>query len=306
MSSKILVICDWEDGYLAALAAYIAGRKELDIRVITCKTVQGAEAIQKEMQVDYLFISASFKEEERSLLRAKKIFILAEAEYRSCEKETEVIYKYQSGDMILSALIKSLSDDEAEDGLLIKAGNKGSCKIIGICSPAQRIGKTKYALELGQKMAVKENVLYLNLELFGGYGGDFPEESKQTLIDVLYYSRQESKNLNLFLTTMAEQMGGMDYIAPAPVSEDVKAVKAEEWTSLLEQIARGCFYETVILDIDEGIQGLYKVLSACGEIHLLTVNHPEAEAKIRQFEQELTLLGYEDLLNRIIRKEQSG
>lgn len=304
MSSKILVISDWEDGYVTALAAYISGRKELAVRVITCKTIQGIKELQKEMKVDYLLVSSRFKQEEREQLKARKKFLLSETMNDHCGEDECVIYKYQPGDAILSLLLKNLSEDTGEEGILMKAGNQRSATIIGVYSPVHRIGKTRYALDLGQRLAGKENVLYLNLELFGGYGGIFPDAPKQTLADVLYYARQERKNLHLFLTTMAEQMGHMDYIAPAPISEDVKSVSAAEWTNLLTQIAQGCFYETIVVDVDEGIQGLYQVLDLCDEIHLLTVNEPVAAAKVRQFEGELQLLGYDALISRIIQKEQ--
>lgn len=304
MGSKILVISDWEDGYMTALAAYISGRKELAVRVITCKTIQAIKELQKEMQVDYLLVSSRFDVEERTQLKARKRYVLSESMNQNCVGEEQVIYKYQPGDVILSVLLRSLSEDSKEEGILMKAGTQKSATIIGVYSPVHRIGKTRYALELGQKLAGKINVLYLNMEIYGGYGGAFPEDSKQTLADVLYYARQESNHLHLFLTTMAEQMGSMDYIAPAPISEDIKAVTGAEWTSLLAQIAQGCFYETIVLDIDEGIQGLYSVLEMCNEIHLLTMNHPMAAAKVRQFEEELQLLGYDNLLGKIIRKEQ--
>ena len=61
--------------------------------------------------------------------------------------------------------------------------------MIGIFSPVHRSGKTGYGLRLGQELAVSRNVLYLNMEIYGGIGGHFPEEG-HTLGDVLYYLRQ--------------------------------------------------------------------------------------------------------------------
>lgn len=40
--------------------------------------------------------------------------------------------------------------------------------LIGVYSPIHRIGKTKYALELGKELAEKGPVLYLNLEEYAG------------------------------------------------------------------------------------------------------------------------------------------
>lgn len=304
MGSKTLVICDQEEGYRAALSAYITERKELALQVFTCNSIQGMQRIQKEMKVDYLFISATYEAEERKKLTAKRVFVLTGVDQCDLLKGERAIYKYQSGDAILAELIKRCSEEDEDTELLMKAGKREQVTIIGVFSPLHRVGKTTYALELGKKLALKGSTLYLNMELYGGIGGLFPEEPKQTLSDVLYYSRQESRNLSLFLTTMAEQMGELDYVAPAAVSEDIRTVTVKEWTSLIGQIAAVSFYETIILDLDEGMQGIYELLKLCTQVHMPVANYPAANAKVRQFEQELEFLGLEEILQKLVRKEQ--
>ena len=70
------------------------------------------------------------------------------------------------------------------------------------------------------------------------------------------------------------------------------------------KIIEQSIYEIVILDMDEGVRDIYRVLRICNEIHMLTIDEPVAEAKVAQFEAELELLGYEDVRRKIIRKEQ--
>ena len=74
-------------------------------------------------------------------------------------------------------------------------------RIIGIFSPVHRSKKTGYALKLGKELARTYNVLYLNLEVYGGIGGHFPDAG-QTVADALYYSRQEKKHLRAALAGM--------------------------------------------------------------------------------------------------------
>jgi len=121
--------------------------------------------------------------------------------------------------------------------------------------------------------------------------------------DILYYSRQEMGNLGFVITKMVKQKGGLDYILPAPVSEDIKKVHVQEWEDVLQQIMEQSIYETIILDIDEGIREVYELLELCTEIHLLSDGTGYSSAKIEQFEHELMLLGHENVLDRIIRKE---
>ena len=53
---------------------------------------------------------------------------------------------------------------------------------------------------------------------------------------------------------------------------------------------------------DDGIPELYRVLKCCTEIHMPVLEDEYSQAKIMQFEQEMSLLGEEDVLKKIIRK----
>lgn len=195
----------------------------------------------------------------------------------------------------------SMSGDEKQ--IFLKITGKKNCRVIAVYSPVRRIGKTTYAIRLGRKLAKEANVLYLGMETYGGEGGHFPEGT-QTLADVLYYARQEQSNIGTVLTTIVRHSENLDYIVPTPVSEDIKEIDSEEWIRLIQKIIEQSIYEIVILDMDEGVRDIYRVLRICNEIHMLTIDEPVAEAKVAQFEAELELLGYEDVRRKIIRKEQ--
>lgn len=88
-----------------------------------------------------------------------------------------------------------------------------------------------------------------------------------------------------------------------PVSEELKEVNALEWAGLVHKIMDQSIYETVILDLDEAIPEVYRLLEICTEIHMPMIQEIYADAKIRQFEREIGLLGKEEILRKIIRKE---
>lgn len=278
-------------------------REDLAVQVRTCSDISYVLAMQKDRKIDVLFISSDYSEESRRQVEAGKIFVLAENGQVKCSERETVVYKYQPGDKILAEMLRgcSLSDDE-EKGFLNITGRK-KCKVIAVYSPVHRIGKTTYALMLGKKFAKEANVLYLNMETYGGIGGHF-QEGTQTLSDVLYYVRQEKGNLGMVLTTLVRSIDGLDYIAPIQISEDIKDISSQEWLSLIQKIMEQSIYEVLILDLDEGVRDVYRILRVCNEIHMLTVRDDMAEAKISQFEEELQLLGYEDIRRKIIRKEQ--
>lgn len=299
MGGRSLVICDQEEGYAAAFAVFLMKKKEFAFQVQVCDDLSQVKAVMKEHPVDILLVGGSYPAGECEELQAGRLFFLEETGRQG--NEENVIYKYQSGEAILSAIICQCSkEDEAKD-LFFHVARSRQIRIIGVFSPVHRCGKTGYALKTGQELAASENVLYLNLEIYGGVGGYFPEEG-HTLADALYYARQESGSLGVRLTTLVKRMGTLDYLLPVRVSEDIKAVTLEEWSGLLHQIAEQSIYDVLILDIDEGLREVYGILRMCTEVHVPTAGDTAARAKVMQMEEELHLLGYDDVKKKMVRK----
>lgn len=193
MVSKNLVICDSEEGYAQALAMYFMRKKELAAEVQVCSTVTQVMELEKTKKIHLLFLAGEYAKEAKGKLQAEKIFLLTTGT-EEADGENQV-YKYQSGEKIVEDMIRICGLEASENESIYKGGRKQGGKIIGIFSPIHRIGKTTYGLKLGEEMAATENVLYLNLEIYGGIGGHF-EEGEQTLADVLYYARQREGHRN--------------------------------------------------------------------------------------------------------------
>lgn len=293
MESKTLVICDSEEQYAQSLAFYILNRREIHLQVHVYSEIQHVE------KADIILVSDIFPEEEIKRIEADRILILTGG--MSDFERKDVIYKYQTGEKILEEILAYCEEVYTGRELFFTSPNKKKGKLIGVFSPVHRVGKTSYALQLGENLAVSENVLYLNLELYGGLGGHF-ESGGQTLEDVLYYARQEKGNLGYILSKAVRHRGKLDYLLPIPVSEDIKSIRGEEWERLILQILSQSIYDTIILDIDEGIRDVYEVLKICTKIYLLSDESEYSQAKIEQFERELTLLGYQEVLEKIERK----
>lgn len=302
MSSRNLVICDQEEKYAAAFASYLMKKKEFAFQVQVCSRLEQVEAIRQENPIDILVVGSSYPEEEWRQIQAAHVFILTESGRKIENPNGITVYRYQSAEAILAEIISKYSEEEENDELFFHAVKSGDIRIIGIFSPIHRSGKTSYGLELGQQMAVSNNVLYLNMEIYGGIGGHFPEGG-HTLEDALYYSRQESKKLGIMLTTLVSHMRQLDYLLPVRVSEDMKAVELEDWLDMFRQIAEQSIYDVLILDIDEGLREVYGLLRVCTEIHVPVAEDAAAKAKLQQFEEELHLLGYEDVRRKLVKKE---
>ena len=176
-------------------------------------------------------------------------------------------------------------------------------ELIGIYSPVHRIGKTRFALDLGKELARKEPVLYLNLEEYSGGSYYFSDQTGQTLADLLYYSRQEKGNLGLRISTMAGQDEELDYILPMPYVQDLQGVSGDEWLRLFEQILENCIYQKVILDLGDSINGLFRILEACHTVYTPYIEDEAARAKLNQYAENLRKTGKESVLEKTIQKK---
>ncbi|MDR1801853.1 MAG: hypothetical protein LBQ95_08465 [Lachnospiraceae bacterium] len=299
MNTRRILIFDLEEGYANALSACFQKKKELNLQ-IEIKT-EKEKTIRKDNNESYyaVFSGTSVPLHERMEISAKFRFLLTETGNEAMD-ETEVpIFKFQAGEKILREFIHECCESGGADELFLRLSGKGQTNIIGVFSPIGRIGKTGYALKLGEDLAKNEQVLYLNMELFGGYGGHFHESPENTLADVFYCLRQEKQNIGLRIATFVSQKNSLNYLAPMTVSKDVKEVKAAEWLKLIRIIMEECSYQSLILDMSEGIDGLYEILKICKEIHMPVINGEYAQAKVNQFKAELMLMKMEEVLENI-------
>ena len=293
-----LVICDQEEGYARALAAYLMRRTELPFSVRVCSSPSQVRRLQEREPVGVLLHHDAFLPEEGERLEAECRIILTESGNCRLQADEYPLYRLQPGDRMLAGIMEACSRRQQGMPESLWRGAKDQIRITGVFSPVHRSGRTSWAIRRGEELAALSHVLYLNLELYGGAGGIFPREGN-TLADLLYYSRQEEQNLGWVLTSMVSHMGDLDYLLPVRVSEDIRKVTAKEWQTLIRQITQAGMYDVVILDIDDGLPECYEILRMCTEICVPVLSDETARAKLEQMEEELRLLGYEDVRRRM-------
>lgn len=176
--SRSLVICDQEEKYASALAAYLTKKKELALQVQVCSDPGQVRRIQQEEAIDILLISSGYTQEIRKEIQAGSVFVLTETASASTGPLEVPVYRYQSGEAILAEVICQCGL-KGEEGLFLQAAKKRQMRIIGIFSPVHRTGKTGYGLEMGKELAVSYNVLYINMELYGGSAVIFQRKGRR-------------------------------------------------------------------------------------------------------------------------------
>ena len=176
---------------------------------------------------------------------------------------------------------------------------KKTAAVIGVYSPVGRAQKTSFALTLGQILARERTVLYVNMENYSGFEELLGEEYERNLSDLLYFARQENTNLVHKIQGMVRSIQNMDYIPPAVGPMDIQEASLREWTLLLEQIVQNSAYETVILDIGEGVSELFQILDLCDQIYMPVRGDAVSAAKMNQFESLLRIWDFTGVLDKI-------
>lgn len=301
MHPKNFVICDMELEYAKNLMRVIDKHGELGVQMHLFQDLEQLKEFSKQKDIHIMVIDEDYPAQERRQIGADRRYILVKGDERDLLPGEKAIYKYQSSDMILGSIQEGTMIISEEP--LSKKANTAERQLIGIYSPIHRIGKTRLAMDLGRGFAKNGPVLYLNLEEYSGCSYYFPDNEEADLGDLLYYIRQESGNIGLRISAIAGQIDGMDYIPPMPVIQDLRSVREEEWINLFEKVFQNCIYKTVILDLGDGIDGLYEILRRCYTVYTPYIEDPVSQAKLKQYVRNLRQTGYEDVLEHTIQKK---
>lgn len=293
MKNKILAICDLEENYACRLAEYITQRKGNLFRVQAFSDYEELKKFALENYIEILLISNRMIKEELRTLEIGKILILSEGGvFREYEMYPS-IYKYQSSENIIREVLCYYA--ESAKSYLQIALLKKEVQIIGIYSPIQRVGKTSFALALGQVFAEKVKTLYLNLESYSGFESLIQKDSQWTLADLIYFMKQ-GKTAFLYKTnSMVQSFGLLDYIPPMQSPVDIQSTTREEWELLLEQLVLQSDYEVIVLDIGDAVDGVFELLGKCKKIYMPVRTDIISKAKVEQCENNWIMMGLEKL-----------
>ncbi len=295
---KIFAVCDVEVEYAYHFMEYLSRKKAIPFEARVFTSQETCLQYAKKNPVELLLISEKAICQEIQELNIGQIIVLAEDKRTADCSAYPSVYKYQSsGQVIRETMAAYGKSRQSEVCLLPSAAEK--TEFIGVYSPVGRSMKTTFALTMGQILAKERAVLYLNLEEYSGFEYLLERSYEQDLGDMLYYLRQNAPNLGLRMNSMIQNMNHLDFLPPVLSPADILNTRPEEWMYLLKVIAEESDYETVILDLGDGVAQLYQILDLCKCVYMPIRNDPVSQAKVRQFEKLIELDGKTDLAARI-------
>lgn len=285
---KIFAVCDLEVEYAYHFMEYLSRKKAIpfEARVFTSRETFLQYA--KKNPVELLLISEKALCEEINDLDIGQTIVLAEVKGSAEYGPYPSVYKYQSSGQVIRETMVQYGKSHQEEAAVLPLA-VGKKEIIGIYSPVGRTMKTTFALTLGQILAKERAVLYVNLEEYSGFEYLLEHSYEQDLGDLLYYLRQNTPNLGLRLSGIVQSMNNLDFLPPVLSPADILHTRSEEWLRLLQVIEKESSYETVILDLGDGVSELCRILERCKKVYMPVRNDPVSQAKVKQFEKLIEL-----------------
>lgn len=298
MEKNVLVVCDLEVEYASRLMDYLSTKRNVPFEVHTFTRTEGFMDFLTKEKADVLLISEpAIQECENTLCKENigEIFVLTEAGDIAEFKGHKSIYKYQNTDNILREVMYYY----AESGQVIRSGvrKKAGYELIAVYSPVKRSLKTSFAMTIGQILAQKRRVLYINLEDYAGFNQIMKIAYMTDMSDLMYYISQGKPNFIWKLASMVQSIGGLDYIPPAMSTLDIRKITREQWLVFFKELEK-CQYETVILDMGECVDGIYDILKMCTRIYTPVRDDAISYAKMEQYEALLKIMEYDEILKK--------
>ena len=301
MKQKVFAICDLEEAYAFRLTEYMLEKVRLPYTIHLFTKVEELQKFAQQERIEILLIAESALRmlgEEYVGQQVAQIFVLQESETVKRE-DMRCISKFQSPDKIVEALSELIADLSNWDFGEMETDT--AVKLIGIYSPVKRCLQTTFALTMGQILAKGHKTLYINFENYSGFGQMLRREFSMDMTDLMYYFRCAKDKLPLRLSSITQNINGLDYIPPTQSLAGVREASGRQWLEMCEHVAGIGQYEYIILDLDDSMEGLFDLLRHCFKIYTITKDDSFAVAKINQYEQILRFNELEEIADKTVK-----
>lgn len=289
MNERNLIICDREVRYANRLGENISERDDLAVKVYVCSNLEKVLEFSKDKPIHMFVVDERYSHEERNQIEANQVFVLCRGKAQDLGNEENQVEKYQCADEIIREIFETYVDKTKEN--VMRCKKRQRARLLAVYSPIHRLGKTTFAIAMGKECAKNKKVLYLNMEEYAGMS----ETEGLNLGDIVYYMKQKNTNLGIRLQAAVKKMEDMDFVMPIPIAKDLKEVSEHEWKMLLKEIVDNSIYELVIIDVGEGVQGLYSLLEQCDRIYMPVLDDEVSQNKLRQYEENIKQLKKEKI-----------
>lgn len=259
MKKNILAVCDTEQEFTCHLTDYLgqlAGSDSFPFEVQVFTNPRALEEFCGKNRAAFLLLTQEvYREaldwEDDSWKMARLLILEEEGE---APPGLERVNKYQSMDNI----VRKIMEIAADAGILPPAAvgeRSGNVHFIGIYTPVSRCLQTTFSFILGQLLARRHKVLYLNFESYSGLARMLQREFSTDLSDLIYFLHNGDDRFPYRLEGMVQKVNGLAFIPPVFSCMDLQRIEAEEWLRLFEELDISGSYDTSFWIMSEAVTG---------------------------------------------------
>lgn len=283
MGKQVFAVCGKEESYIKKLYEYILKNYGEDFKVVLFTKEESFAAYLQESSVELVLAEEDFIVPKTEALLISLL---------SRPGKEGGIYKYMSSEQIMKEVMAVCANAKSIKGAIQCEEN---AKIIGIYTPIKRCFQTTFALTVGQILAKRHKVLYLNFEGYSGFEKLFHASGKSDLTDLVYFSETGKDSLSYRIESIKEKIGELDYINPIKIITKYKDISRDQWERLINNLSEHTDYEYILLDLSEQVNGLLYILQKCTRIYTIIDSERMASAKMVQYENLLRESNFEDV-----------
>ncbi|SFG34085.1 hypothetical protein [Oribacterium sp. WCC10] len=237
---------------------------------------------------------------------AKSIIRLSESPlYRSfdgsrdiAEKTEPSIYKYQSGEKIISEIMTVYGKKNIPE---IKTHTSSLSKLYIIYSPIGRSGKTTFARSLSKALRKDCKTLYMTLEEVSLADTSINDNICRDTLSEAFYFYKEGKLTEARLQEIIQHSEVFDHILPVRTPEDLTTLDSQELIHFIEHIQSISEADAIVLDTDSIISRVEGLLPLATRIFMPVTEEPSSNVKLDLLESYLSKTQSQDVVNRIVK-----
>lgn len=295
MNKNILIICDEDKNYCKKLDSYIRESLSIPFDIYEITDMERLKAFADRGKNIILLIAQSLYERIR-LDEFKHVLVLRDKErcleeeesgYGTSNKNVKYTDKYQKSEKITESILNMCLDIPE---IVVNGSRRETekrIKTIGFYTPVLNNTQTREALNFAKKLSAKSKTIYINTDSLCTNEIIRNEAYGESLIDLLYYAECSSDKFILYLERIVKHEGGIDFIPAANSVCQARMITSDEYGRLIEKIDRTDRYETIVLDIAEGVNDLFGMIHMCDELYMLSDESDNSHIRMEQFLKEL-------------------
>lgn len=290
--NHIMAVFDEEENYAVKLVDYLNLKEEFPFEAVYFKSIDKMREFSNRQKLDIALVGEDHIDSILEFMPNEQLIILSKngVQYEESRKS---IYKYQSCENVIREILTMMAESNSGNKMVAR---KNNLQIIGFYSPIKRIRQTTSALIMGELLSRKDRTLYLNMESNSGLMDTLHLQFRKDMSDLLYHIQNGKSGIQYLLGGMTEKRNGLDMLPPMMCQLDLISIQKEDWITLFSELEKYSDYKYLILDISDGIQGLYEILRQCSRIYTLIETDETAKAKLMQYEKTLQISQYEDII----------